>query len=268
MGISSNSLLVSTNDLLPLKNSLLVMFTTQNATDGSLKASGPPINSHGSDTYICWTLIGLHNYYMYSGDLDLVQTVWTNYTRAVAFLESQADSTGMLNVTTYTKDWGRVGGGGHNSATNALAYKVSCNCDTRSVCSALRVFQVLVDSADLASKLGNTTLAAAYAANASSLKTAYNTLLWDATAGMYRDNDTTSLHPEDGNSLAVLYNLTQSVEQNQNISEGLTAFWTDIGPVTPELADTISPFVGGFEVCSFQFRLELYSLCSEWMLSA
>ncbi|KZP23277.1 glycoside hydrolase family 78 protein, partial [Athelia psychrophila] len=230
MGISSNSLLVSTNDLLPLKNSLLVMFTTQNATDGSLKASGPPINSHGSDTYICWTLIGLHNYYMYSGDLDFVQTVWTNYTRAVAFLESQADSTGMLNVTTYTKDWGRVGGGGHNSATNALAYKV------------------LVDSADLASKLGNTTLAAAYAANASSLKTAYNTLLWDATAGMYRDNDTTSLHPEDGNSLAVLYNLTQSVEQNQNISEGLTAFWTDIGPVTPELADTISPFVGGFEL--------------------
>lgn len=89
------------------------------------------------------------------------------------------------------------------------------------------------------------------AANASSLKTVYNSLLWDEAIGMYRDNDTTNTHPQDGNSLAVLYNFTKSVEQNQNISAKLTAFWTDIGLVTPECADTISPFIGGFEVCPF-----------------
>ncbi|KZP33078.1 glycoside hydrolase family 78 protein [Athelia psychrophila] len=231
MGISSNTQLVSTNDLLPLKNSLLVMFSTQNPSDGSLASAGPPLLATGSYTYICWTLIGAHNYHLFSGDLDFVQTVWANYTYAVAFLESQVDSTGLADVSpSFASDWGRDGGAGHNSAANALLYKT------------------LVGSADLASKLGNTTLAAAYAANASSLKTAFNTVLWDATAGMYRDNDATSMHPEDGNSLAVLYNLTQSAEQNRNISEGLTAFWTDIGPVTPELADTIIPFVGGFEL--------------------
>lgn len=102
-------------------------------------------------------------------------------------------------------------------------------------------------------------MAATYAANATALKTAYNTLLWDANAGMYKDNDNTTLHPEDGNSLAVLYNLTQSADQNTNISQGLTAFWTDIGPVTPELADTIIPFVGGFEVRLHACALLLHS---------
>lgn len=65
---------------------------------------------------------------------------------------------------------------------------------------------------------------------------------------MYNDNETTTLKPQDGNSLAVLFNLTDSVEQAQSVSAGLTQNWTPIGPVTPELADTIIPFVGGFEV--------------------
>lgn len=124
MGISSNNLLVSTNDLLPLKNSLLTMFSTQ-ATDGSLGYSGPPISATGSDTYICWTLIGTHNYYMFSGDLDFIQTVWANYTLALAFLEGQVDSTGLVDVNPdFSNDWGRAYGGGHNSAANALVYKV------------------------------------------------------------------------------------------------------------------------------------------------
>lgn len=126
MGISSNTQLVSTNDLLPLKNSLLVMFSTQNSTDGSLGYAGPPISATGSDTYICWNLIGTHNYYTFTGDLDFVRTVWANYTHAVKFLESQVDSTGLLDVNpNFANDWGRSYPGGHNSAANALAYKVS-----------------------------------------------------------------------------------------------------------------------------------------------
>ena len=107
--------------------------------------------------------------------------------------------------------------------------------------------------------MGDNELATRYLANATTVKAAYNTLLWDAGAGMYRDNETTTLHPEDGNSLAVEFNLTTSQSQIQAISHGLTKFWTDIGPVTPELADTIIPFVGGFEVSTY-----FYGLCSEW----
>jgi neutral trehalase len=112
----------------------------------------------------------------------------------------------------------------------------------------------LVTAADLAGHLGNTALSAAYLANSTLIKAAYNKLLWDESAGLYRDNDSpTSIHPQDGNSLAVLFNLTTSARQNKAISKGLTRFWTPIGPLSPELNDTIIPFVGGFEVLATHF---------------
>ncbi|KAJ7450053.1 glycoside hydrolase family 78 protein [Mycena galericulata] len=231
-GISTHTELVALNDLLPTKNSLTVMYTTQDPTTGALAYSGPPINATGSDTYIAWSLIGTHNYYLYTGDLAFVQSVWSNYTKAVAFLESQVDETGLADVpAAFENDWGRAGGAGHNSAFNALLYRL------------------LVTASDLATQLNDISLAAAYLANSTSIKAAYNTLLWDASAGLFRDNDTPgSIHPQDGNSLAVLFNLTTSAAQNQAISQGLTQFWTPIGPLSPELNDTIIPFVGGFEV--------------------
>ncbi|KAG6897894.1 hypothetical protein C0992_009378 [Termitomyces sp. T32_za158] len=196
MGISSHTELVALNDLLPTRNSLAVMFSTQDPNTGSLQYSGPPINAKGSDTYIGWSLIGTHNYYLYTGDLDFARLVWGNYTKALAFLEGQA----------------------------------------------------LVTAADLATHLGFAELAATYTANATALKAAYNNLLWDDAAGMFRDNPTSALHPQDGNSLAVLFNVTNQQSQNAAVSKGLTNFWTDIGPLSPELNDTIIPFVGGFEV--------------------
>ncbi|KAK0485990.1 glycoside hydrolase family 78 protein [Armillaria novae-zelandiae] len=231
MGISTHTQLVSTNDLLATKNSLIVMFSTQDPSTGSLQYSGPPINALGSDTYISWSLIGAHNYFLYTGDLDFIRTIWTNYTYALDFLQSQVDATGLMNVpAAFSNDWGRLNGEGHNSAANALLYRS------------------LITTADLASQLGESSLSAAYLANASAVKSAFNEILWDSSAGMFRDNENTSLHPQDGNSLAVLYNVTTNASQNEAISEGLTSFWTPIGPVTPELDDIISPFVGGFEV--------------------
>ncbi|EIW81919.1 glycoside hydrolase family 78 protein [Coniophora puteana RWD-64-598 SS2] len=230
MGISSHTRQVSVNDLLPLNNSLRVMFASQNP-NGALQYSGPPINASGSDTYISWTLIGLHNYYLYTGDLSLVQDVWANYTKAVAFLASQVDETGLIDVpVAYSNDWGRLNGQGHNSAANALYYAT------------------LVTGAELATAVGDTATATSYNANATAVKAAYNQLLWDADVGMFRDNETSTMYPQDGNSIAVVFNLTTSHEQNANISNGLTNYWTPIGPVCPELNDTIIPFVGGIEI--------------------
>jgi hypothetical protein len=126
MGISSHTELVALNDLLPSKNALLVMFSTQDPATGSLQYSGPPINAKGSDTYISWSLIGAHSIWLYTGDLDFIQTVWGNYTKALAFLESQVDGTGLMDVPqSFSNDWGRDGGQGHNSAANVLLYNVS-----------------------------------------------------------------------------------------------------------------------------------------------
>ncbi|KAG6827972.1 hypothetical protein H0H92_009798 [Tricholoma furcatifolium] len=230
MGISSHTELVALNDLLPTKNSLTVMFSTQDPATGSLQYSGPPINAVGSDTYIGWTLIGTHTYYLYTGDLDFVQFVWENYTKAVAFLEGQVDTTGLMDVPlAFSNDWGRDNGQGYNSAANAILYQASC-------------------FPPLCHKWSDPLQAQSYTSNATSLKATYNSLLWDEAVGLFRDNPTSDLHPQDGNSLAVLFNVTNQQSQNAAISQGLTNFWTDMGPLSPELNDTIIPFVSGFEV--------------------
>ena len=105
-----------------------------------------------------------------------------------------------------------------------------------------------MNSIRLADALNDTTLTSAWAANATASKAAIQSQLWMADVGMFRDNTTTDLAPQDGNALALLYNLTVDDSQKQSISKGLTANWGATGAVTPERLNTISPFVGGFEV--------------------
>ncbi|KAI0706032.1 Six-hairpin glycosidase [Cerioporus squamosus] len=218
MGIAVPTQFVSTNDLIPTRNALSTMFAAINPRTGALPESGPPLSQLDSDTYHAWTLIGTHNYYLYSGDSDWLQTVWANYTKAVGFLEGKVGPSGLMNVTGL-RDWARLGGGGINAEGNALLYRV------------------LVTAADLATHVNDSTLASAWTTNATALKTKFNEVFWLPSAGMYRDNDTTTLCPQDANSMAVLYSLTTSPEQAASVSE-----------VAPELPDTISPFISGLEL--------------------
>ncbi|KAJ7061482.1 Six-hairpin glycosidase [Mycena amicta] len=230
MGIAVPTQFVSTNDLIPTRNAMSTMFAHINPTTGALPESGPPLSQLGSDTYHCWTLVGTHNYYLYSGDLAWVQGLWTNYTKAVAFLEAKVNSTnGLMNVTGL-RDWARQGGGGFNAEGNAILYRV------------------LLTSADLANAMGLPDLRDAWLANATALKTAFNNAFWVPSLGMYRDNITTTLTPQDANSFAILFNLTQTPQQAASISAGLEKNWNALGPVAPELPDTISPFISGFEL--------------------
>ncbi|KAI0921965.1 hypothetical protein AcW1_004197 [Taiwanofungus camphoratus] len=229
MGIAVPTQFVSTNELISTRNALATMFAGMNPVTGALPESGPPLSEQGSDTYHAWTLIGVYNYFLYSGDSLWLQDVWSNYTKAVQFLEGKVDSSGLLDVTGL-RDWGRYGQGGHNSEANALLYKV------------------LINSADLADQLNQSAISAAWSNNASALKTRFNEVFWVPGEGMYRDNDNSTLYPQDGNSLAVLFNLTTSAEQASSVSAGLTKNWNDLGPVSPELPDTISPFISGFEL--------------------
>ena len=118
---------------------------------------------------------------------------------------------------------------------------------------------MLVTASDLASHVNDATLSSAWSTNASALKQRFNDVFWLASEGMYRDNDTTTLCPQDANSMAVLYNLTQTPEQAASVSEGLTKNWNDLGPVAPELPDTISPFISGLEVSNMSFSAQMGS---------
>ncbi|KAH9919649.1 Six-hairpin glycosidase [Fomitopsis serialis] len=210
MGIAVPTQFVSTNDLLPTRNALSTMFAALNPETGALPESGPPLSQQGSDTYHGWTLIGTYNYFLYSGDYEWLEDTWSNYTKAVAYLTSKVQSNGLLNVTGL-RDWGRQGQGGFNSEANAIYYK-------------------------------------AYAANASALKTTFNDAFWLEDEGMYRDNLTSTLCPQDANSLAIFFNITETAEQVASISDGLTKNWGMYGSIAPELPDTVAPFIGGFEL--------------------
>jgi hypothetical protein len=134
-----------------------------------------------------------------------------------------------MNVTS-SADWLRFGMGGHNIEANAILY------------------YTLNQGIQLATALNDTSLVANWSATAETIKASANALLWDQEAGMYKDNETTTLHPQDGNAWAIVSNLTLNATQSTSISSALTRRWTPYGAPAPEAADAISPFISGFEL--------------------
>ncbi len=229
MGISLPTAYVSTDDLVASRNSLTTIYQHQNTSTGELPYSGPEFNLTGSDTYHMWTLIGTSTYYLYSADKSWLDGIWSQYQHGVSYITAKVDSNGLLNVTS-TSDWARGDQGGENIEANALLYKV------------------LTTGASLAQMEGNSSLASSYSSQAASLKTQINARLWDASAGAYKDNPSSSLHPQDGNSLAVWYNVVSSSAQAQSIVNTLRGNWNSLGSQTPEWSNNISPFAGSMEL--------------------
>lgn len=104
----------------------------------------------------------------------------------------------------------------------------------------------------------NTAISLAYAVNdtepipgwenyVTGIKTTANELLWDASAGLYTDNQTTTLHPQDGNCWAVISGVANRSQAVQ-ISNALAARWGPYGAPAPEAGTTVSPFISGFEL--------------------
>jgi hypothetical protein len=228
LGIAVPTAYASMNELESTRNALSTMYSVQDS-NGEIPWSGPVFNLKGSDTYHTWTLLGTSLYYTYSADRAWLDSVWENYTRGVRFIIAKIGGSNLLNVTR-TQDWARSGQGGENIQANALLYAA------------------LIGGADLATVKGDSALAASYTNRAAALKTAANARLWDANAGLYRDNPTSTLYPQDGNSLAVWYGLTDSAAKATTIVGKLGTRWNAFGATTPEWGGGVHPFSGGMEV--------------------
>ena len=213
------------------RNSLENLLYYQNSSTGEFPYAGIDTASFRSgsqsDTYHSWSLISIYNYAMYSGDQSWLDYHWPNITAGIDYILDNIHPNIGLQNQSQPNDWGRQGSGGFNSGLNAL----SC--------------YVLISFASLSS---STQQSQSWAASARQLKKSYNTHLWDTTSSLYRDNMTTTLHPQDGNALALLFNLTESSSQATLLSSALTRNWSPIGPLSPELPDTISPFISGIEL--------------------
>jgi hypothetical protein len=230
LGISLPTDFASLGDLTAVKNALQTLYNHQ-AANGALPYAGPQVNSVGnSDAYHMWTLIGTATYYQYSGDRAWLDSVWGRYKLALTYITNKIGADGLLNVTA-SADWARTNSGGKNVEAEAIMYR------TLTACRALATTE------------GDSALAASCDAKAAALKTAVNgTGYWNAATGLYRDTPTSTLYPQDGNSLAVWYGLVGSPAQATAISHALDQRWTPVGALTPEKSSTsVHPFPGSME---------------------
>ena len=113
------------------------------------------------------------------------------------------------------------------------------------------LYHTLQTGSSLATWAGDTTnLSSTWTSRAAALKTAINTYCWDESYGAFKDNATeTTLHPQDANSMAILFGVVDS-ERAAGISEKLLKNWTPIGAVAPELPENIVSFISSFEIQS------------------
>lgn len=229
LGVSVPTEYASLGDLTPTRNALTTLYQHQ-AASGELPFAGPEVNFYGSDTYHLWTLIGTANYYQYSHDKAWLSGEWANYVRAVGFSLAEVGGDGLMTVQN-TADWARGDQGGENIEANSLLY------------------QVLVTGAQLATVEGDNSDAASWSTAAGTLRTSINATLWDDAAGEYRDNPTSDLLPQDGNSLAVWYGIAPP-DRAARVSAALTTDWNGYGATTPENGGQISTFPGSMELAA------------------
>jgi len=140
-------------------------------------------------------------------------------------------ASGLLNVTG-TRDWARWQQGYNNSEANMILYRT------------------LTTGADLAVWASDTTgLSSTWTTRATNLRTAINEYCWDGGYGAFKDNATsTTLHPQDANSMSILFDVVDSTQRAESISSQLLKNWGPIGAVSPELTGNISPFISSFEI--------------------
>jgi hypothetical protein len=128
MAIAVPGVVVSTNDMITIENSLDSLFDIQNTTIGQLPYAGKPFPSALSFTYHLYTLIGVADAYLYTGDIEYLQGKWEQWKFALNFSLGYIDDSGLMNVTS-PNDWLRFGMGGHNIEVCFLCYfgsRLSC----------------------------------------------------------------------------------------------------------------------------------------------
>jgi hypothetical protein len=229
LGISVPTDYAAFFDLPTIRDSLTTLYQHQDP-EGALPYAGPAVNFPGalSDTYHLWTLIATADYFQYSGDKAWLDSVWSKYQSGVSWSASRIDQNGLLYVTG-SGDWARSGQGGENIAANVLLQ------------------HVLATGSALARAEGDEALATQYSDQAAALRSTINQKLWDATAGAYQDNPSSTVHPQDGNSLAVWFGIPDTAGKNSSILANLRRNWVARGAHTPEWTG-IHPYPGSLEV--------------------
>ncbi|WP_021598860.1 MGH1-like glycoside hydrolase domain-containing protein [Actinomadura welshii] len=227
LGIEIPSAYAAFGDTESARNALTTVYQHQRDT-GELPYAGPELDKFGSDTYHLWTLAASWDYYRYTGDARWLSGVWDRYKKGVDFITGKMDDKGLVSITG-TSDSVRILAKGENLTANVLMWRV------------------LDTGSRLARTQGDRALAASYAERAAALRTAVDANFWDETTGAYRFYPDSTIHPQDGNSLAVWYGLADQAKARR-ISTSLKGNWNEITSTAPENKGNPGVFSGSMEV--------------------
>ena len=96
--------------------------------------------------------------------------------------------------------------------------------------------------------MGDSSVTKRWAKASATIQAAANKLLWDDRAKLYRDNETTTLMPQDGNVWAIVSGLADTPSKKKQISAALTKRWSKFGATSIENRNYVSPFIGSVEL--------------------
>lgn len=248
MNVEIPSVFYSTDNAAYLKGALQMLGSYARA-DGSTAGDIPPQYPLGtspqtgsgwfySADYSTYFVLGLADYYLYSGDTAFVTQELPVLKAELAWNAGLRDSNGLVSTGSGDNaDWDFYDSGknGEVTAYNVLYYKS------------------LLDGAALATAAGDSADAASYTDQAAALKTAINAHLYNSGNGLYYlSNEDTSTVAQDANVLAVLYGVAPASDVSTILSTLKTDLWTT--PYGPKpftgstYADVVSPFISGYEL--------------------
>jgi alpha-L-rhamnosidase len=202
--------------------------------------AGPTADSEAriySANYTLWWAKALADYYLYTGDKEFLKQEWPILTRELDWSASQVRSDGLF-VTDQRNghDWDYYDGSKVGAVTsyNALYYRV------------------LIDSAGLADDLGQDLQAQKYRAEATALKQAINTRLFNSQTGVFDASDIERGGiAQDANVFAIAFGIVPEAKAAGILVKLKESLWTKNGPKpfsNAKYKPCISPYVTGFEL--------------------
>ena len=249
MNVEAPSVFYSTDDAAYIKGALQLLGSYQLSSGfvtGDLPpqdplhtgAKTPGTTGTYSASYSMYFVLGLADYYLYSGDTAFAGQEWPVVEDELAWNASQLDANGLFTTDSGDgADWDYYDGDKTGEVTeyNLLYYKA------------------LLDGAVLATAADDTGQAATYTADAAALKSAINAHLYNSATGLYylSNSDTTTV-AQDANSLAVLYGVAPAADDATILTALKADLWTT--PYGPKpfsgsgYSDVISPYVSGYEL--------------------
>ena len=237
--------------------STLQAFSCQQAADGQIAAEAspgticpdtpPPPSSSPSPVllpeYTAWWVIGVHDYWMDTGDDAFVERMLPVARRAVAYFSSHLDANGLYSTPS-----------GPGVVLNWHPFDVASGEDTHTNAT---IYRALMDIAEMESRLGAGRAAAIkYEQEAQALRQAIVSHLWDPSAGAFLLNATDPMrnHTEDAQVEAVLDGVVVGAQAEDALrfldNHLATTYGIKNGEFDddPYMSNYISPYIGSTDL--------------------